>query len=158
MFPSAPILLLPCRDIIISIAGHVSLGCFFNKKCSPLSYLYEQDGLTRDECVQHCKDNRYPYAGFDHCRKCFCGANFMTYAQIESNTCKTKPKSRCKNIKSGCEASSHIEVFRTSKSDWKNWICNCVLTFLQGFMLSLGDRIESAALTCTLSVNWRYLF
>lgn len=99
---------------IIFIVGHVSLGCFFNK-CLPMSYLYEKQGLTRDECVQHCKDNRYPYAGFDHCR-CFCGTNFMTYAQIASSDCKTKSKSKCRKIKPGCEASSHIEVFRTSKS------------------------------------------
>ena len=97
-------------------AGHVSLGCFFNKKCSPMSYLYEKDGLTRDECVQHCKDNRYPYAGFDHCRKCFCGDDCMTYAQITSSNCKTKSKSRCKKIKPGCEPSSRVEVFRTSKN------------------------------------------
>lgn len=131
-------LILQFRDIIF-IAGHVSLGCFFNKKCSPLSYLYEKDGLTRDECVQHCKDNRYPYAGFDHCRKCFCSTNFMTYAQINSNDCKSKSKSRCKKIKRGCEASSHIELFRTSKSYSKTYmyIRNCVLTFLQSYFLYL---------------------
>ena len=118
-------------------AGQVSLGCFFNKKCSPMSHLYEKDGLTRDECVQHCKNNRYPYAGFDHCRKCFCGDNFMTYAQITSSDCKTKSKSKCKKIKPGCKASSHIEVFRTSKSYSKKLkymqIIKCVVTFLQSY-------------------------
>ncbi|XP_078356559.1 uncharacterized protein LOC144641413 [Oculina patagonica] len=100
-----------CQDPVI---GHVSLGFFFNKKCSPFSHLYEsKDGLTTDECVKHCKDNRYPYAGFDHCNKCFCGTHFMTYAQTKSTSCKTKPRSRCKKLKSGCEPSSHIEVFRT---------------------------------------------
>ena len=99
------------------IVGQVSLG-YFSTKCSPLTYLYKKDGLTRDECVQHCKDNRYPYAGFDHCRKCFCFANFMTSAQIKSNACKTRPKPKDRNIKPGCKASSQIEVFRTSKSDF----------------------------------------
>lgn len=109
-----------CCDVESFFAGHVSLGCFFNKKCSPFSHLLERkDGLTTDECVRHCKDNRYPYAGFDHCSKCFCGTHFMTYAQTKSTSCKRKPRSRCKTLKSGCEASSHIEVFRTSKKDLK---------------------------------------
>lgn len=141
---------------IIFIVGHVSLGCFFNKKCSPMSYLYEKYGLTRDECVQHCKDNRYPYAGFDHRRKCFCGTNFMTYAQIASSDCKTKSKSKCRKIKHGCEASSHIEVFRTSKSYCKQLryvqmyphISAKLLTSLVVcFMLRLGDRVDSPSLT-----------
>ena len=99
----------------IEIAGHISLGCIFNKRCSPLSYLYEKDGLTTAKCVKHCKENRYAYAGFDHCRKCFCGDNVMTYAKTTLGNCRAKRRSRCRHIKSGCEASSHIEIFRTSK-------------------------------------------
>lgn len=98
-----------CQDPVI---GQVSLGCFFNMQCTPKPYLYEKDGLTTQKCIQHCKDNKYPYAGFDHCRKCFCGESLMTFAR-NSHSCKRKSKGRCQRIKPGCQASALIEVFRT---------------------------------------------
>ena len=94
----------------------MSLGCFFNMKCTPLPYLYEKKGITTEECVEHCKNKKYPYAGFDHCGKCFCGENFMTYAR-SPHGCKAKSKKRCKKLRPGCQASAHIEVFRTSKKN-----------------------------------------
>ena len=82
-----------------TIAGHISLGCVTKE---PFPYLHEKDGLNIEECVNHCKDNRYAYAGFGHYRKCFCGDEILKYVE-------------CKKGKSGCGNSSQIEIFRTSK-------------------------------------------
>lgn len=83
-----------CQDPLI---GHISLGCVTKE---PFPYLHQKDGLNIEECVNHCKDNRYAYAGFDHYRKCFCGDKILKYVE-------------CKKGKSGCGKSSQIEIFRT---------------------------------------------
>ncbi|PFX29630.1 Alpha-dioxygenase 2 [Stylophora pistillata] len=78
---------------------HLPLGCV-TKKSSPFPYFRIKDGLTIEECVNHCKDNRYAYAGFDHCRKCYCGDKILKYVE-------------CKKGKFGCGRSSQIKIFRT---------------------------------------------
>ncbi|XP_022784016.1 alpha-dioxygenase 2-like [Stylophora pistillata] len=85
-----------CQDPLI---GHLPLGCV-TKKSSPFPYFRIKDGLTIEECVNHCKDNRYAYAGFDHCRKCYCGDKILKYVE-------------CKKGKFGCGRSSQIKIFRT---------------------------------------------
>lgn len=91
-----------CQDPVV---GHVSLGCFVNNKNIPFPYLFKKDGITKEQCVQHCKEINYPYAGFNQCGKCFCGENLFMLKR-----CKKRPR----RFKPRCGTSSPpTEVFRT---------------------------------------------
>ena len=90
-----------------AVIGHMSLGCFKVKYLTPS---YEKEDTTIEECVQHCKDKEYAYAGFDHSRQCYCVANLHT-CELSQRKCRKRANKKClpRNM---------IEVFRTSK----NWI------------------------------------
>ncbi|CAH3034753.1 unnamed protein product [Porites lobata] len=88
-----------CQDPLI---GHMSLGCFKVKYLTPS---YEKEDTTIEECVQHCKDKEYAYAGFDHSRQCYCVANLHT-CELSQRKCRKRAneKGLPRNM---------IEVFRT---------------------------------------------
>ncbi|KAM7449002.1 Prostaglandin G/H synthase 1 [Porites harrisoni] len=88
-----------CQDPLID---HMSLGCFKVKYLTPS---YEKEDTTIEECVQHCKDKEYAYAGFDHSRQCYCVANLHT-CELSQRKCRKRANKKClpRNM---------IEVFRT---------------------------------------------
>ena len=83
----------------------MSLGCFKVKYLSPS---YEKEDTTIEECVKHCKDKEYAYAGFDHFRQCYCVANL--------HTCELSRRKCLKRADKKCLPRNIIEVFRTSKN------------------------------------------
>ena len=108
-----------------AVIGHMSLGCFKVKYLTPS---YEKEDTTIEECVQHCKDKEYAYAGFDHSRQCYCVANL--------HTCELSPRKCRKRANKKCLPRNMIEVFRTSK----NWI---VFFLRESLILRLAIRSES---------------